>query len=152
MIRIDTTGCIVSNWYKWTLSILLLSVGIGIYILFRPQNLLVFGLLDDLGLIPIVDSLRMSASVIMLPSFVINCVPAGLWTASYLIGMYLITTGASRTQKILLSSINEKCARIRKVFAGVLPSSVARYYSISGKRGEPKKISLPRDLVIWETD
>lgn len=103
MIRIDTTGCIVSNWYKWTLSILLLSVGIGIYILFRPQNLLVFGLLDDLGLMPIVDSLRMSASVIMLPSFVINCVPAGLWTASYLIGMYLITTGASRTQKILLS-------------------------------------------------
>ena len=52
----------------------------------------------------------------------------------------------------MLNSINEKCARIRKAFAGVLPSSVARYYSISGKRGEPKKISLPRDLVIWETD
>ena len=52
----------------------------------------------------------------------------------------------------MLNSINEKCARIRKAFARVLPSSVARYYSISGKRGEPKKISLPRDLVIWETD
>lgn len=50
----------------------------------------------------------------------------------------------------MLNSINEKCARIRKAFAGVLPSSVARYYSISGKRGEPKKISLPRDLVVWE--
>ena len=50
----------------------------------------------------------------------------------------------------MLNSINEKCARIRKAFAGVLPSSVARYYSISGKRGDPKKISLPRDLVVWE--
>lgn len=51
----------------------------------------------------------------------------------------------------MLNSINEM-SRIRKAFAGVLPSSVARYYSISDKRGEPKKISLPRDLVIWETD
>ena len=94
---------ILSNWYKWALSILLLSVGIGIYILFRPQNILVFGLLEDLGLMPIVDSLRMHTSGIMLPSFVINCVPAGLWTASYLIAMYLTTTGASRSKRILLS-------------------------------------------------
>ena len=94
---------ILSNWYKWALSILLLSVGIGIYILFRPQNILVFGLLEDIGLMPIVDSLRMYTSGIMLPSFVINCVPAGLWTASYLIAMYLTTTGASRSKRILLS-------------------------------------------------
>ena len=94
---------ILSNWYKWALSILLLSVGIGIYILFRPQNILVFGLLEDIGLMPIVDSLRMHTSGLMLPSFVINCVPAGLWTASYLIAMYLTTTGASRSKRILLS-------------------------------------------------
>jgi len=28
----------------------------------------------------------------------------------------------------------------------------ARYYSISGERGEAKKISLPRDLVVWEQE
>ncbi len=49
-----------------------------------------------------------------------------------------------------LNSINEKCARIRKVFAGLLPKSVARYYAISGKRGEAKRIALPRELVVWE--
>lgn len=49
-----------------------------------------------------------------------------------------------------LNSINEKCARIRKVFEGMLPRSVARYYSISGKRGEAKKIDLVRANVIWE--
>ena len=49
-----------------------------------------------------------------------------------------------------LNSINEKCARIRKTFSDVLPKSVAKYYAISGKRGEPKKIDLVRANVIWE--
>ena len=48
------------------------------------------------------------------------------------------------------NSINEKCARIRKLFASLLPQSVARYYSISGKRGESKKIDLVRANVIWK--
>lgn len=93
----------MSKSCKWAMSALLLMLGIGIYILFRPQNILVFGLLEDLGLMPIVNLLRMHASGILLPSFVINCVPAGLWTASYLIAMYLTTTGASKIQRIVLS-------------------------------------------------
>ena len=48
------------------------------------------------------------------------------------------------------NSINEKCARIRKLFSSVLSQSVARYYTISGKRGEVKKIDLVRANVIWE--
>ena len=50
----------------------------------------------------------------------------------------------------LLNSINEKCARIRKVFFSLLDSRMAENYCIRGKRGEAKKISLPRDFVIWE--
>jgi hypothetical protein len=49
-----------------------------------------------------------------------------------------------------LNSINEKCTRIRKIFTKVLPQSVARYYAISGKRGEAKKIDLVRANVVWE--
>ena len=49
-----------------------------------------------------------------------------------------------------LNSINEKCARIRKAFSLHLPRSVARYYAISGKRGEAKKIDLVRANVIWK--
>ena len=49
-----------------------------------------------------------------------------------------------------LNFINEKCARIRKAFAGLLPQSVARYYAISGKRGEAKKIDLVRANVVWK--
>ena len=49
-----------------------------------------------------------------------------------------------------LNSINEKCARIRKVFLELLPKNVARFYYISGKRGEAKKIDLVRANVIWK--
>ena len=50
----------------------------------------------------------------------------------------------------LLNSINEKCAKIKKVFEMMLDSSIAEQYYIKGTRGEAKKIALPRDLVIWE--
>ena len=50
----------------------------------------------------------------------------------------------------LLNSINEKCARIRGAFLGEFDEYMAKYYYIKGKRGEAKKISLPRDLVVWE--
>lgn len=49
-----------------------------------------------------------------------------------------------------LNSINEKCARIRGSFVSQFDDSLARHYYIYGMRGEPKKISLPRNLVIWE--
>ena len=49
-----------------------------------------------------------------------------------------------------LNSINEKCARIKKVFLSLMDSSVAEQYYIKGTRGEPKGIALPRNLVTWE--
>ena len=50
----------------------------------------------------------------------------------------------------LLNSINEKCSRIRAAFVAEVDSSLADQYYIVGKSGETKKITLPRDLVIWE--
>lgn len=52
----------------------------------------------------------------------------------------------------MLNSINEKCARIRAAFVGQFDDYMARHYYIDGRRGEAKKIILPRDLVVWETD
>lgn len=77
-----------------------------------------------------------------------------------LTGIYLLLRPHGLTDRVEKSienvtnptqnSINEKCARIRKLFSSILPPSVARYYSISGKRGEPKKIDLVRVNVIWK--
>ena len=49
-----------------------------------------------------------------------------------------------------LNSINEKCARIRGAFVSQFDDELAKNYYIYGRRGEAKKISLPRDLVVWE--
>lgn len=50
----------------------------------------------------------------------------------------------------ILNSINEKCARIRSAFIREFDESLAKNYFVTGERGDPKKISLPRDLVVWE--
>ena len=50
----------------------------------------------------------------------------------------------------LLNSINEKCARIRGAFLGQFDEYLAKHYYVDGRRGAPKKITIPRDLVIWE--
>lgn len=50
----------------------------------------------------------------------------------------------------LLNSINEKCARIRSAFVKEFDEGLAKNYFVTGERGKPKKISLPRELVVWE--
>ena len=50
----------------------------------------------------------------------------------------------------MLNSINEKCARIRGAFVGQFDDHIARHYYIDGRRGEAKRIALPRELVVWE--
>lgn len=45
------------------------------------------------------------------------------------------------------NSINEKCARIKETFVKHFDSIYAQNYYVTGKRGEPKKITLPRELV-----
>ena len=88
---------------------------------------------------------------------VLKCLPD---YRAELTDIYLLLRPAGMTDRVEKSikdvtnpthnSINEKCARIRKLFSEVLPRSVAGYYAISGKRGEAKKIDLVRANVVWE--
>jgi hypothetical protein len=48
------------------------------------------------------------------------------------------------------NSINIICSRIRSAFVAEFDDYLARNYYITGKRGEPKRIILPRDLVFWD--
>lgn len=50
----------------------------------------------------------------------------------------------------MLNSINEKCARIRAAFVKEIDEPLAKNYFVTGERGAAKKITLPRDLVIWD--
>ena len=50
------------------------------------------------------------------------------------------------------NSINEKCARIREAFVSQFDEHMAQYYFITGQRGEPKGIKLPRKYVRWDAE
>lgn len=50
----------------------------------------------------------------------------------------------------LLNSINEKCSRVRAAFLLEVDATLLEQYIITGKSGDVKKISLPRNLVVWE--
>lgn len=77
-----------------------------------------------------------------------------------LTGIYVNLRPAGLTERVMksiedvtnpmLNSINEKCARIRGAFLGQFDDYMAKSYYVDGERGEAKKISLPRDLVVWE--
>jgi len=48
------------------------------------------------------------------------------------------------------NAINEKCSRIREAFISKFDESLAQNYFVTGLRAEPKKITLNRELVVWE--
>ena len=78
-----------------------------------------------------------------------------------LLDIYItINGGYEPTEEILKSineitdpfnnSINKKCARIREAFVTRFDEGLAKHYFVTGKRGEPKVISLPRVIVEWQ--
>ena len=67
---------------------------------------------------------------------------------------YGLTERAKRSIEDVLNplsnSINEKCSRIKAAFTTVVDETIVDQYIITGERGKPKRISLPRKLVEWE--
>lgn len=87
----------------WLVALLLILTGGMIYVLYRPENLLFFRVTDSLGITPLIDILRSNSSRVMLPSFIVNSLPAGLWTASYLLMMYITTKFHTRRIRLMLA-------------------------------------------------
>lgn len=87
----------------WIFALLLILTGGMIYILYRPENLLLFRVTDSLGIKPLIDVLRSNSSRVMLPAFMVNSLPAGLWTASYLMMMYITTKFHTRRIRLMLA-------------------------------------------------
>jgi hypothetical protein len=68
---------------KVILGIILVSIGGGIYLMQRTTGLLMFRIIDFLGLSDTVAGLR--AVAFPMPEFVVYCLPGGLWSASYVL-------------------------------------------------------------------
>lgn len=87
----------------WIVAFLLILIGGMIYVLYRPENLLLFRVTDIIGFTPLIDMVRSNTSNVMLPSFMINSLPAGFWTASYLMMMYITTKYHTRRIRMMLA-------------------------------------------------
>ena len=48
------------------------------------------------------------------------------------------------------NSINVSMSRIKAAFKNQMDESVARFYWVEGKGGEPYRVALDRDYVLWE--
>ena len=100
---IEDIKLFVINKKDWLVALLLILTGGMIYVLYRPENLLLFRVTDSLGITPLIDILRSNSSRVMLPSFIVNSLPAGLWTASYLLMMYITTKFHTRRIRLMLA-------------------------------------------------
>lgn len=87
----------------WIFSFLMILLGGLIYILYRPENILLFKVADRLGITPLIDIARSNASLLQLPSFIVYSLPAGLWTASYLMMMHVSTKTYTKKVRLMLS-------------------------------------------------
>ena len=48
------------------------------------------------------------------------------------------------------NSINVSMSRIKAAFKNQMDAAVARYYWVEGKGGEPYRVAIDRDYVLWE--
>ena len=88
---------------RWIITFILLLVGSMIYLLYRPQTILLFRLIDSMGLTPYLNIIREKCSIFLFPPLVINSLPAGLWMASYLMIMYSTTKYQNRKYRLMFS-------------------------------------------------
>ncbi|MBP5171095.1 MAG: hypothetical protein ILP04_03415 [Bacteroidales bacterium] len=77
-----------------------------------------------------------------------------------ILGYYSRISGCDDPEKIresvrnfvnpLNNSVNVSMSRIKKAFKDIVDDRIAQFYYIKGQAGEPRKIAIDRDLVIWE--
>lgn len=85
------------------LALIMLIIGGLIYLLYRPRSLVLFSMIDHMGLISHINSLRERTENLAFPPFVIYSLPAGLWTASYLLFLHNCTKNQRRITRLMLS-------------------------------------------------
>ncbi|OFO56675.1 hypothetical protein HMPREF3027_01520 [Porphyromonas sp. HMSC077F02] len=76
---------LTSRFFRALLSFVLLGVGCIIYIIFRPQSLLMFTCFDKLGITNPINYIRSIGKGYHVLDWVKNCLPNGLWLLSYML-------------------------------------------------------------------
>lgn len=90
---------------KFVWGVLCFLLGASIYLLFRDCHLLVFHLLNKIGLYAPLSSVRQSVSGIALPDWFLYSLPDGLWCLAYVLVMDYVASHESLKKRISLVSI-----------------------------------------------
>ena len=67
--------------------VILLVAGGLIYTLFRPTTLLGFRITDTIGLSPLINNWRTALATQQPATFIVYCLPNGLWSAAFILIM-----------------------------------------------------------------
>ena len=78
-------GYLSNRLFKILLALFLLMLGGFIYYAFRADYLIMFDWAEYLGLEEYIINMRNSLSDIMLPYFILYCLPNALWIVSYML-------------------------------------------------------------------
>ncbi|MEH2861081.1 hypothetical protein V7U47_13690 [Segatella copri] len=87
----------------WVIALIPVLFGGLVYLLYRPKNIILFEVLNKLGGSTTVDIVRSKVEHVHLPDFVVYSLPAGLWTASYLMTMCLCTKQLNKKMRLSLA-------------------------------------------------
>lgn len=88
---------------KVILSIILVSIGGCIYLMQRTTGILMFRIIDFLGLTDAVAGLR--DSIQQMPEFIVFNLPGGLWSASYVLLSDAVFAGQSKMMRLAWGSL-----------------------------------------------
>jgi len=103
---------------------LLLLVGGLLYVTFRSDKLLMFRVIDAIGLGDATASYRSSVNL-MLPSWIVYCLPDALWSASYILLTDLVMRNHSVMTKLATASIIPLVGVVSELLqmAGLMPGT-----------------------------
>lgn len=103
----------------------MLLVGGAIYLLFRPQTLLMFHIADNLGFTSAINAARTLTDYCHPPHLLTDSVPGGLWSAAYVLLIDSLLKRQTIKQKIIAASIIPLVGAASEVLQlwGVLPGT-----------------------------
>jgi len=85
-------------------SFMLLLVGGLLYVTFRSDRLLMFRVIDYVGLGDVTASYRSFVNL-ALPAWVVYCLPDALWSAAYILLVDVIMKGHSHGARLVVASV-----------------------------------------------
>ena len=85
--------------------VILLVAGGLIYTLFRPTTLLGFRLTDAIGLSPLINNWRTALATQQPATFIVYCLPNGLWSAAFILIMDRLFAHQTLRQRLCWAAV-----------------------------------------------